>query len=100
MFSATRFFAGKLYANSIWAITLVGSLLLHGLVNLMSPAGGIGVFQTVSICFYCMLPIILFSAINIIFDMTGKIGLAVAILMMLWCTAMATRFVEVVAKMQ
>merc|ERR550525_464838 len=92
------FLAGKIYITYIYAFSFMGSTALFFLFNVMS-AKGIGFFQTISTIFYCMLPIILLSAFNIFFDLKGRLGFVFSLVCMIWCTMMATRFVEQIAVM-
>jgi hypothetical protein len=101
LLGTTMFFAGKIYVNYIYGFAILGCVGLYLLVNLMASQNeGITLFQTISIAFYCMLPIVLLSCVNVFFDLKGRAGFALSILSMLWCTTMATRFIEAVASMR
>merc|ERR1719317_729887 len=103
LLGTTMFFAGKLYVNYIYGFAILGCVGLYLLINLMSSEKvGITLFQTISIAFYCMLPIVLLSCVNVFFKLKekGRVGFGLSILSMLWCTTMATRFMEAVALMR
>lgn len=86
--------AGKLHFGYIYGFSFVGCFLMYLILNLMSECG-ISADKTSSILGYSLLPIVLLAAVNVFVDLTGMVGLVLAVLAIGWCTFSATRFVEV-----
>ena len=60
----------------------------------------ISVDRTMSVLGYSLLPIVLLAVLGIFADLRGAIGLALALLVIMWCTVNATRLFEKALSMQ
>jgi hypothetical protein len=72
---------------------------MYLVINLMSHEGSsnqwpVSFDRTMSILGYSLLPIVLLACINIFVDLTGYVGLGIALLTILWSTTTATRMFE------
>lgn len=59
---------GKVHFGYIYGFGMVGCILLYGILNLMSEEG-IDMYRTMSILGYCLLPIVILAAINVIINL-------------------------------
>ena len=53
---------------------------------------GLDFWLTCSALGYCLLPVLVLAAINIIFSLKGAIGLALSLTTIMWCTITSTRY--------
>jgi len=97
-------FSGKLFYGYLFGFGVVGCTFIYVVINLMNHAGTdtIDVHRVFSVLGYCLLPIVILSAMTIIFDLreTSMIGTPFVVLAILWCTYTATRFFEAATQMQ
>mmetsp|Transcript_16377 Transcript_16377/g.19558 ORF Transcript_16377/g.19558 Transcript_16377/m.19558 type:complete len:259 (-) Transcript_16377:2066-2842(-) len=87
-------FSGKLHYGYIFGFGTVGCFSVYMILNLMSQQRAIDSWRTVSVLGYSILPIVVLSALTILFSLRGPFGLLLAFIAILWCTQTATRFFE------
>lgn len=90
---------GKVHFGYIYGFGVVGCLLMYVILNLMAEEA-ISVDRTMSVLGYSLLPIVLLAVLGIFADLRGAIGLALALLVIMWCTVNATRLFEKALSMQ
>lgn len=90
---------GKIHFGYIYGFGVVGCLLMYLILNLMSD-DGIDLSRTVSILGYCLLPVVILSAINVIINLRGSFGFMLTAVAVSWCTLTATRIIVAVLKME
>ena len=90
---------GKVHFGYIYGFGLIGCLIMYVILNLMSDEA-ISVDRTMSILGYSLLPIVLLAIFNIFINLKAAVGMALALLVILWCTLNATRLFEKALSMQ
>ena len=91
--------AGKVNFGYIYGLSVIGSVSVNVMLNLMS-SKSIDMLHTVSILGYSMLPLVILAGIAVVFDLRSKLGLFASMAVIIWCAAIATRFVERLAQMR
>lgn len=93
LLAASLFVAGKnAHFGYIYGISMISSILMYCLLSLMSAATGTFTLSTVgSILGYCLIPIVGLSLLGIFFKLSGPVGLALAILTVIWSSVSASR---------
>ena len=74
----------------------MGCTALYMVLNLLSQNSKIDLFSVYSVVGYALLPIVILSALTIVFNLRGYVGLSLSIVAILWCTYTATRFFQAV----
>lgn len=76
----------------IYGVTVVASILMYGLLNLMTSQEGIFSLVTVSsILGYCIIPVVGLSLISIFFTLQSILGFVLSLLTVLWSSYSASR---------
>lgn len=84
-FGTLLLFTGKIQFGYVFGLGTVGCLIIYSVVYLMAPKV-ISFFCTVSVLGYCLLPMVLLSALSIVIDLKISIvGNLVSVLAILWC---------------
>lgn len=95
--------SGKLFFGYVFGFGVMGCLFIYLVINLMNHAGttAIDIYRVCSVLGYCLLPIVLLSAVTILFDLSQAsiIGTPLTLIAILWCTQTATRFFEAATQM-
>ncbi|GBG30663.1 Protein YIPF5 [Hondaea fermentalgiana] len=95
--------SGKLFFGYVFGFGVMGCLFIYVVINLMNHAGNtvIDIYRVCSVLGYCLLPIVLLSAVTILFDLreASTIGTPLTLIAILWCTQTATRFFEAATQM-
>ncbi|XP_045465518.1 protein YIPF7 [Harmonia axyridis] len=82
----------KPHFGYVYGVTVLASLLMYGLLSLMTLEDGVFTFTTVfSVLGYSVSPIVGLSAIGIFFSLRGLVGIALSIIAVLWCCLSASR---------
>jgi len=68
LFATFLFLGGKPHFGYVYGFILLGTISLHFILNLMSPTG-INLFKTASVLGYCLLPLVLTSALGVILSL-------------------------------
>ncbi|XP_077395275.1 protein YIPF5-like [Festucalex cinctus] len=86
----TLMMAGKAQFGSIYGLSVVGCIVMHILLSLMSctsPSCGC----VASVLGYCLLPLLLLAAFAVISSLQGIIGTILALLVICWCSFSASK---------
>ncbi|OQR91251.1 hypothetical protein THRCLA_09057 [Thraustotheca clavata] len=96
IFGTCLLLSGKIHFGYIYGFGLFGWAFMWAIMNLLSPTRTIDVYRVCSVLGYCLLPIILLAAINIVISIKGLnyVGFLLAMLSVIWSTHTATRFFE------
>jgi len=88
--------AGKMHFGYVYGFGLSGCLAMTLLLNLLNPNGAVSMWTVVSILGYALLPVNLLAGINVLYRVhkMNVVGMALAVLIILWCTAASTRLFE------
>ena len=94
LFGTLLLLSGKTHFGYIYGVALFGTVSLHWLFNLMSSTvdGKLDFLRTASVIGYCLLPLVLLSAIAVVFQLDNLIGYLVSIFCVSWCTWAASGF--------
>ncbi len=94
-------FSGKLHFGYLFGFGAVGCIFITTVFSLMHPTRNanaqqqnlvsVDIYRVFSVLGYCLLPIVLLSALTILVSLKGTVGLFLSILSILWCTFSATR---------
>lgn len=90
---------GKVHFGYIYGFGVVGCLIMYVILNLMSEEA-ISVDRTMSVLGYSLLPIVLLAVFNIFINLKAAVGMALALIVIMWCTVNATRLFEKALSMQ
>jgi len=80
---------GKLHFGYIFGYSILGSIALYLLLNLMTEQS-IGLYHTMSILGYCLTPMVLLAFSALVLPPASVIGLAIAIVVIAFCTHAAS----------
>ncbi|EQC38309.1 hypothetical protein SDRG_04029 [Saprolegnia diclina VS20] len=96
VFGTCLLLSGKIHFGYIYGFGVFGWVFMWAIMNLLSPTRTIDIYRVCSVLGYCLLPIILLAAVNIVVSVKSLnyIGLALAFLSVAWSTQTATRFFE------
>ena len=88
--------SGKMHFGYVYGFGLSGCLAMTLLLNLLNPNGAVSMWTVVSILGYALLPVNLLAGINMLYRVQNMNvgGMALAVLIILWCTASSTRLFE------
>jgi len=89
-FGSLLLLVGKVHFNYIYGIGVLGCLAMYGLLTLMSMAP-VPPAVVVSVLGYCILPIVMLSAVSVVFSLQGLIGTGVSVLAVIWCALSASK---------
>jgi len=82
-------FSGKVHFGYIYGVAVLGCICMYTVLNLMSEQGP-DVWRTTSVLGYCLLPMVGLSGVSTMYPLNDKIGIVLAVLAVLWCTAAAS----------
>ncbi|CAH1119467.1 unnamed protein product [Phaedon cochleariae] len=93
LLAATLFLAGKnAHFGYIYGISMISTILMYVLLSLMTSNSDTFTLSTVgSILGYCLMPIVVLSSLGVFFKLSGPLGLALAILVVVWSSISASR---------
>ncbi|KAG5188121.1 YIPF5-like protein [Tribonema minus] len=93
VFGTCLLLAGKLHFGYIYGFGAFGCGALSLVLNLMGDRP-IDAWRTTSVLGYCLLPVVLLSAVGIALDLSGRVGLALAGAAVAWSCTAATKLFE------
>jgi len=100
LFATFLLLSGKSHFGYVYGFILLGTVSLHFILTLMSQTS-INFIRTASVLGYCLLPLVLTSAIGVLLSLDGVIGYSLAIIAISWCTYSASAiFVAVLQLME
>ncbi|KAK9469457.1 hypothetical protein V1512DRAFT_218504 [Lipomyces arxii] len=86
LFGTFLLLSGKIHFGYIYGVALLGSVSLHLIMNLMASTSGIDFIRTASVLGYCLLPLVVASALGVVMSMDNIFGYFVSMLAIFWCT--------------
>jgi len=89
LFATFLLLSGKSHFGYVYGFILLGTVSLHCILNLMSLTG-VNFLRTASVLGYCLLPLVLISAVGILLSLDGIIGYTLAAVAISWCTYSAS----------
>ena len=90
MFGVLLLFSGKIQFGYIYGIGVLGCIAMYFLLNMMSVSGtSLGV--TITVLGYCLLPMVVLAAVNLVFSLQGIIGSILTVVSVLWCSLSASK---------
>lgn len=94
LFGTLLLLSGKTHFGYIYGVALFGTTSLHWLFKLMSSAldGGLDFLRTASVIGYCLLPLVLLSAVAVALPLDNLLGYVLSIVCVSWCTWAASGF--------
>lgn len=95
LFGILLLLSGKTHFGYIYGIALFGTISLHLLFRLMSNnsgPGGLDLLRTASVLGYCLLPLVLLSALAVVHDLDNTFGYVLGIIAIFWCTYSSSAF--------
>ncbi|AOA62814.1 ER-derived COPII transport vesicles biogenesis [Komagataella phaffii CBS 7435] len=99
-FATFLLLSGKTHFGYIYGVALFGTICQHILFKLMSQDASIDLIRTASVIGYCLLPLVLLSAVAVFVPLDNLPGYVAAILAILWCTTSASGFIVSVLRLQ
>lgn len=94
LFGTLLLLSGKTHFGYIYGVALFGTVSLHWLFKLMSSAedGSLEFLRTASVIGYCLLPLVLLSAIAVLLQLNNFFGYLLSVVCVSWCTWAASGF--------
>eukprot|EP00039_Didymoeca_costata_P012818 m.186437 g.186437 ORF g.186437 m.186437 type:complete len:255 (+) comp15591_c0_seq4:1480-2244(+) len=90
LFGATLLATGRVQFGYIYGVATVGCLSLYTILNLMSERD-MTLGLTASVLGYCLLPMVLLSAIGIVLSLKGTLGAILSLTCVFWCALAASK---------
>lgn len=90
LFGGMLLLSGKVHFGYIYGMGLLGCLAIFIVLNLMSMVS-VSVSCVVSVLGYCLLPMVLLSALSLLISLQGIIGTILTIATVLWCSWSASK---------
>lgn len=91
LFGSLLLLSGKTHFGYIYGVALVGTVSLHALFRLMG-SGDVDFLRTASVVGYCLLPLVILSAIAVLKNLDNFFGYILAVASVGWCTFAASGF--------
>lgn len=85
---------GKVHFGYIYGFGAMGCIAMYVIVNLMAQSTQLDLSRTFSVMGYCLLPIVMLSAIAIVVNLRGTIGTVLGSGAVIWCTLSSARFFD------
>lgn len=95
LFGLLLLLSGKTHFGYVYGVALFGTTSLHLLFKLMSNNTGktsLDLLKTASVLGYCLLPLVILSALAVFHDLDNTVGYVLGILAILWCTFSSSAF--------
>lgn len=89
LFGTFLLLSGKVHFGYIYGVALLGTISLHLILNLMSE-NGLRFTRTASVLGYCLLPLVLISAVGVLLSIDSIIGYGLSTIAIVWCTYSAS----------
>ena len=89
-FGSLLLLVGKVHFNYIYGIGVMGCVAMYALLSMMS-LSPVPFTVIVSVLGYCILPIVMLSAISIVVSLQGILGNICAIIAVVWCAMSASK---------
>lgn len=89
-FGSLLLLSGKVHFGYIYGIGLLGCAGLYGLLKLMS-LQDVSIGVVISVLGYCLLPMVVLAAINVLISLQGIVGAILAAIAIVWCSWSASK---------
>ncbi|KAK4272750.1 hypothetical protein QN277_021260 [Acacia crassicarpa] len=90
-FCLFQLLAGKIQFGVILGWIVVSSIFLYVVFNMLAGrSGNLNLHTCTSVVGYCMLPLVIFSALSLFLPLAGMAGFVVAGILIMWATRAAT----------
>lgn len=90
--------SGKIHFGDIYAIFVIGNLLLYFLFNFMSQVESIPLYSIMSTMGYAMIPMLILGFFSIFTAMKGPVGIILSLAVSGWSSLAASNFIEALMK--
>ena len=90
-FGSLLLLSGKVHFNYIYGIGIIGCLAMYALLHMMSARDEVFFTVVVSVLGYCILPIVVLSAVSVVFSLQGIVGNVAAVAAIAWCAVSASK---------
>ncbi|KAJ7542927.1 hypothetical protein O6H91_09G017800 [Diphasiastrum complanatum] len=98
LFGLCQLLAGKFHFGIILGWGSLASLFMYAVFNLLAGrTGSLDLYRCCSLVGYCVIPMIVFSALSIFIPQQGAFSFILALLTVLWCTRSCTSLLVVLA---
>ncbi|KAJ7565530.1 hypothetical protein O6H91_02G064100 [Diphasiastrum complanatum] len=98
LFGLCQLLAGKFHFGIILGWGSLASLFLYVVFNLLAGRNGsLDLYRCCSLVGYCVIPMIIFSALSIFIPQGGPLSFTLGLLTILWCTRSCTSLLVVLA---
>lgn len=99
LFALSLMLQKKTCFGYLYGITVMGSILLCLILNLMSRTSSILLYDTISVLGYCLIPIVLLSFLGVVMSMKGVLPGILCIMCTTSSSISASRFFEIALDM-
>ncbi|KAF2787884.1 golgi membrane protein-like protein [Melanomma pulvis-pyrius CBS 109.77] len=120
VFGTSLLLSGKLHFGYIYGLAVLGTILLHTILSLMSPplspaeaaanqdhghrgsshfSSSLTYPRSASVLGYCLLPLVLISIVGIVIPMDGLFGYLLTSLAIIWCSYSSSSMFTTVGRM-
>jgi hypothetical protein len=90
--------SGKVHFGDIYAIFVLGNILLFFLFNFMSQIETISLYNIMSTMGYSMIPMLILGFMGIFITMKGPLGIILSLVVAGWSSYAASNFIEGIMK--
>ncbi len=95
LFGTFLLLAGKIHFGYVYGVAFIGSVSIHFIFSMMATVSTT-FSKSASVLGYCLLPLVLTSALSVAMSMDGLIGYIISAVAVCWCTlASSGMFVSV-----
>ncbi|KAH7290180.1 hypothetical protein KP509_30G035200 [Ceratopteris richardii] len=97
LFGLFQLLSGKLHFGIILGWLAVASIFVYFVLNmLVGRDGSFDLYRCLSVVGYCLLPMVIFSAVSLFLPRSGPTIVVIACLAVVWCTRACTSLLIVV----
>ncbi|GAB4833393.1 hypothetical protein Ancab_031636 [Ancistrocladus abbreviatus] len=91
-FGLFQLLAGKVQFGVILGWIAISSIFLYSILNFLAGKNGnLDLYRCCSVLGYCLMPIVMFSALSLFFPVKGTAGLVVTVVFVMWATRVCSR---------
>ncbi|GAB4856444.1 hypothetical protein Ancab_014359 [Ancistrocladus abbreviatus] len=91
-FGIFQLLAGKVQFGVILGWIVISSIFLYSIINFLAGKNGnLDLYRCCSVVGYCLMPIVMFSALSLLFPVKGTAGFVISGLFVIWATRVCSR---------
>ena len=90
--------SGKMHFGDIYALFVLGNILIFVLFNLMSSNEIISLYAIMSTLGYCLFPMLLVGLVGIFMKLQNSLGILLSLGLSGWCAYSASAYIEILIK--